>query len=360
MPIKEQKISMPELPRLRRLLEIKEGRDGSPPTSRTDSTANVYIRQIRKIYTALNPNKQLIDDDSESSDWIGNYKKAIEAIEGLLDTKGEPIKPLTKSCYAAPFSILAQKRGFDDAHKAYSAYIEAKKPTEDELDRTMQQKTPKELKMWVPWNDIVKVRDNLDRIITRTIVDKFRNGQAMTRSDKEIVNDHLILSLYTMPLGPLRNEFGSCRILMKEEAVDFEPKPGDINTCMLTEDPKHCQFVISRHKTLNKVGIRKLQIPEPLVNVILRSFNLFPRYYLVLKRYYLGFKDEPIANFTPILNDLGQRHFGKNLSCTLLRHISHTELTPDLGSRGEVRRKCEWMGHSLSTALNHYERRWSH
>jgi hypothetical protein len=344
-PKNRQEILLPALPRLRRLLEIKDGRNGSPPTARTDSTVNVYIRQIRKIYATLNPNKQLIDD--EPIGWIGNHEKVIEAIEGLLDAKGEPIKSLTKSCYAAPFSILAQKRGFNDAHRAYSDYIEAKKPREDELDRTMQQKTPKELKMWVPWNQIVKIRENLDQIITRTIVDKFKNGQAMTRSDKAIVNDHLILSLYTMPLGPLRNEFGSCRILMKEEAVDFEPKPGDINTCKLTKDPKHCQFVISRHKTLNKIGIRRLQIPEPLVNVILRSFNLFPRYYLVLKQYYLGFKDEPISNFTPILNDLGQRHFGKNLSCTLLRHISHTELTPDLGFRGEVRRKCEWMGHSL-------------
>jgi hypothetical protein len=129
-----------------------------------------------------------------------------------------------------PFSILAQKRGFDEAHKAYSDYIEAKKPTEDELDRTMQQKTPKELDMWVPWNQIIKVRDKLDQIISQTIVEIFKNGQAMTRSDKEIVNDHLILSLYTMPLGPLRNEYGSCRILMKEEALNFEPKPGDINT----------------------------------------------------------------------------------------------------------------------------------
>jgi hypothetical protein len=357
LPHNRRKALLLQLPNLRSILKIKEGRDGSSATSRTESTMNVYIRQIQKIYTAINPNKQLFDD--KSIDWIGNHENVIEAIEGLLDTKGEPIKPLTKSCYAAPFSILAQKMGFDDAHKAYSDYIEAKKPTEDELDQTMQNKSPKELEMWVPWNQIVKTRDHLDQIITRTIVDKFKNGRAMTCSDKELVNDHLILSLYTMPLGPLRNEFGSCRILMKKEAVKFDPKPGDMNTCILAEDPKQCQFVISRHKTLNKVGIRKLQIPETLVKVILRSFNLFPRYYLIMKRYYLGFKDIPITNFTPVLNDLGQRYFNKNLSCTLLRHISHTELTPELGSRGEVRKKCEWMGHSLSTAINHYERRWS-
>jgi hypothetical protein len=315
----------------------------------------VYIRQIQKVYTSVNYNKQLTDD--ESIDWIKDHKKIIEAIESLIDTKGKPIKPLTKSCYAAPFSILAQKMGFDDAHKAFSDYIEAKKPTEDELDQTMQQKTPKEIEMWVPWDQIVNVRDDLDQIIKRTIVDKFKNSRAMTRTDKEIVNDHLILSLYTMPLGPLRNEFGSCRILMKEEAVEFDPKPGDMNTCMLAEDPKQCQFVISSHKTLNKVGIRKLQIPETLVNVILRSFNLFPRYYLVMKRYYLGFKDQPITNFTPVLNDLGQRYFHKSLSCTLLRHISHTENLPN--TRAEYRAKAEYMGHALSTAINHYEHRFS-
>jgi hypothetical protein len=251
LPHNRRKALLPELPNLRSILKIKKGRDGSSPTSRTESTVDVYLRQIRNMYTILNPNKQL--NDSMSIDWIKDHKKIIEAFEGLIDTKGKPIKPLTKSSYAASFSILAQKMGFDDAHKAYSNYIEAKKPTEDELDRTMQQKTPKEIEMWVPWNQIVNVRDDLDQIITRMIVDKFKNSRAMTRTDKEIVNDHLILSLYTMPLGPLRNEFGSCQILMKEEAVEFDPKPGDINTCILAEDPKHCQFVISRHKTLTRL-----------------------------------------------------------------------------------------------------------
>jgi hypothetical protein len=138
--------------------------------------------------------------------------------------------------------------------------------------------------------------------------------------------------------------------------VEFDPKPGDMNTCMLAKDPKQCQFVISRQKTLNKVGIRKLQIPKTLVNVILRSFNLFPRYYLVMKRYYLGFKDQSITNFTPVLNDLRQRYFNKNLSCTLLRHISHMENLPN--TRAEYCAKAEYMGHSLHTAQELYERRY--
>jgi hypothetical protein len=76
-----------------------------------------------------------------------------------------------------------------------------------------------------------------------------------------------------------------------------------------------------------------------------------------MKQYYLGFKDQPINNFTPVLNDLGQRYFNKNLSCTLLRHISHTKNLPN--TRAEYRAKAEYMGHALSTAINHYERRFS-
>lgn len=356
-PNHQRKTLLIEFPKLRRLLELKETQDGPTPTVRTESTLIVYIRQLRTIFGTVHPNEQLSDEDS--NDWIEDHEKVIKAIEGLTDSNGEPLKPLTKGCYAAPFSILAKKKGFVDAHKAYSDYIEAKKPTEIELDETMQRKTDKEIQQWVPWNDILKVRDRLDQIITQTIVDKFEQGRTLTRSDKQLTNDHLILALYTMPLGPVRNEFGSSRILMQEDIADFDPKAGDINSCLLTKDPKQCQFIITKHKTLNKVGIRRLQIPETLVKVIVRSFNLYPRNYLVMKRHYLGFKDEPITNFTHVLNDLGQRHFNKNLSCTLLRHISHTELTPGLGSRSDVRKKCEFMGHSLSTALNHYERRWS-
>jgi hypothetical protein len=167
-----------------------------------------------------------------SIDWIKDHESVVDAIKSLSDRKGKPIKPLTKSSYAAPFSILAQKGGFHDAQRAHGVFIEAKKPTKDELDETMQCKTSKELNMWVPWKELVKVRDNLDRIIRQTVVENFKNGRAVTRSDRELVNDHLILSLYTMPLGPLQNEFGSCQILMKEETKEFEAKPGDINNVL--------------------------------------------------------------------------------------------------------------------------------
>jgi hypothetical protein len=114
-PHNRHKALLLELPNLRSILKIKEGQDGSSPTSRTESTVNVYVRQLQKVYTAVNYNKQFADDDS--IDWIGNHENILEAIEGLLDTKGKPIKPLTKSSYAALFSILAQKMGFDDHTK---------------------------------------------------------------------------------------------------------------------------------------------------------------------------------------------------------------------------------------------------
>jgi hypothetical protein len=311
VPNNQRKTLLLDFPKLRRLLELKEARDGLTPTLRTESTLKVYIRQLATIFSILHPNSQFHDD--ESLDWIKEHERVIKAIESLTDTNGVALKPLTKGCYAAPFSILAQKQGFNEAQKAYSDYIEARKLSENELDQTAQKKTEKEIQKWVPWNDIVKVRVNLDRIISRTIVDKYEHGRALTRNDKQLVNDHLILSLYTMPLGPVRNEFGSCRILMQEEVSDFEPKPGDMNSCILDTDPKRCEFIISTHKTLSKVGIRRLQIPEFLVKVILRTWNLCPRKFLVMKSFYLGFKDEPISNFTPVLNDLGERHFGKKL-----------------------------------------------
>jgi hypothetical protein len=232
------------------------------------------------------------------------------------------------------------------------------KPTEEELDRSMQRKTPKEVHNWIPWTKLLEKRSELDDQIIRCVVPKFAKKEKLNRHDKQLVMDHLILALYTMPLGPLRNEYAECVFFIKESKSDrVEVRPGDVNVVELNDDPKKCFFHIGRHKTLEKDGVRRLEIPEDLVKVILRSFNLIPRKHLIMKRHYLVWHDEPISNFTVVLNDLGQRHFGKNLSCTLLRHISHTEHSPKLMSRGEVRAKALYMGHSMRTADELYNRR---
>jgi hypothetical protein len=322
---------------------------GAPP-NRSDSTVSVYIRQLKTVYASGDFGPDVMND----LDWIEDHEQVISTIESLTSRDGKLLKSLTKSNYAAPFAILAA----GETQSAYSKYMQRMKPTEEELDHSMQRKTPKEVDNWVPWAELLEKRSELDDEINCYVVPRFHNKERLDRHDKQLVMDHLILSLYTMPLGPLRNEYAECIFFMRDHENDrVAIEPGDINVVELKDDPKHCFFHIGRHKTLEKDGVRRLEIPKDLVKVILRSFNLIPRKHLILKRHYLVWKDEPVSNFTVVLNDLGQRHFGRNLSCTLLRHISHTEQSPKLMSRGEVRAKAQYMGHSMRTADELYNRR---
>jgi hypothetical protein len=161
------------------------------------------------------------------------------------------------------------------------------KPTEEELDRSMQRKTPKEVNNWIPWRELLKKRSELDDHIIRK-VPKFSRKERLTRHDKQLVMDHLILALYTMPLGPLKNEYAECIFFVKKTKNDrVEVKPGDMNVVELNDDSRRCFFHIGRHKTVKKDGVRRLEIPKDFVMVILRSFNLIPRKHLILKRHYL-------------------------------------------------------------------------
>jgi hypothetical protein len=341
--------------RVRHLLKSKSNEKvlRGAPAKRADSTVNAYIRQISHVYAQ----GRLGPDIMEDLEWTKNHESVIQTIESLTLCNGTLLKPLTKSNYESPFAILAVELRDSQTQAAYACYIQSMKLTEEEPDNVIQRKTPKELANWVAWSDILNKRNELDQRIVTKLIAKLKAKIRLSFHDKQLVIDHLILSLYTMPSGPLQKEYSECIFLMKESGNHgVHVSPGDLNVCELHEDPTQCFFHIARHK---KDGVRKLSIPETLVKVILRSFNLIPHKYLILKRHYLTWNDEPIKNFTVVLNDIGQRHFERNLSCTLLRHISHTEESPRLQSRGRLRAKAKYVGHSIRTADELYNRRYA-
>jgi hypothetical protein len=178
------------------------------PHNRSESTVSVYIRQLKTVYTA----GEFGPDIMEDLDWIDDHEQVTATIESLTSRDGKLLKFLTKSNYAAPFTILAS----GEAQAAYSKYMQKMKPSEEELDESMQRKTPKKVENWVPWSELLEKRSKLDEQIIRCVVPKFSRKERLSRHDKQLVMDHMILSLYTMPLGPLRNEHAECVFFMKE------------------------------------------------------------------------------------------------------------------------------------------------
>jgi hypothetical protein len=234
---------------IRRKLKVQSPKKvlrGAPP-NRSDSTVSVYIRQLKTVYAAGNFGPDVMN----SLDWIEDHEPVISTIESLTSRDGKLLKPLTKSNYAAPFAIFASR----ETQIAYSKYMQRMKPTEEELDHSMQRKTPKEVDNWIPWSDLLEKRSELDDQINHYVVPKFYKKERLDCHDKQLVMDHLILSLYTMPLGPLRNEYAECIFFIKDHENDcVVVKPGYVNVVELNEDAKKCLFHIGRHKTLERMA----------------------------------------------------------------------------------------------------------
>ena len=125
------------------------------PQNRSESTVYVYIRQLKTVYKAGGFGPDLMVD----LDWIKDHEQVIATIESLTSRDGKLLKSLTKSNYANPFAILAS----EEAQTAYSKYMQKMKPTEEELDHSMQRKTPKEVANWIPWSELLEKRADLDK-----------------------------------------------------------------------------------------------------------------------------------------------------------------------------------------------------
>jgi hypothetical protein len=82
------------------------------PHNRSDSTVSVYIRQLKTVYTAEDFGPDIMQD----LDWIDDHEQVMSTIENFMSRDSKLLKSLTKSTYAAPFTILASK----DAQAAYS------------------------------------------------------------------------------------------------------------------------------------------------------------------------------------------------------------------------------------------------
>jgi hypothetical protein len=237
---------------------------------------------------------RLVQLTNKDIDWVlSNCMKTLDILKKQNITEPQSLKALINSILTLfkHTKNLKLKR-----KKEYTCWIQQFKivnaKAEEKYDKIQPSK--RQIEAYVPWNDIILKRDELDK-------------------DS---NAYLLLCLYTM-LPPARADMNCVKIVSKSKLTDAEIKKHPNHIIVL---PTGMKLVYNEFKTKS----RKLQryekvLPQELVDVIQHSLKIKPREYLIVSPK----TNNPYIksnSFTQYFDRLLTSIFKKRMSINTLRH----------------------------------------
>jgi hypothetical protein len=203
--------------------------------------------------------------------------------------------------------------------------------------------TEKEQKNWITHLDI---SNKIEELKKQTKTAK------STASKLDSFQKYLILNLYSL-LPPLRNDYaGDVQVHIKERKVS-EAKETCNSICLETK-----VFTLCNYKTSKVYGIKKINIPEPLIEIIQEWISL--RKELKVSTKYLLIQIKSPENYmtknhlTKTINNI---FHPKKVSTTILRKVYLSEKYPVSHSYREMQKDAYVMGHDINTAKMVYSKK---
>lgn len=300
-----------------------------------DSTIKQYLLSLKKI------SRELFDCEKPSM----NYFKDFYSIKEYLE-KYKSIASRKNMVTSILVSVKAYSEMFsEDTIKLYSEYHKhlSKKQEEEYLDNA---KTQRETDNWISRNDIYEK--------IKLLNSETKNSK--TRRDLDKFQQYLVINLYTL-LPPLRNDYVMVKVI---NDPDFENNEEKINTSYNYINLKTKNLLLCTYKTDKFYGIKKVEIPEELFQIIIDWENKKADFY----------KDKLTHNFlllnttncTPMKHNtltkyLNKIFYPKKVSSTLLRKIYLSEKYPvDITYREQLKDSYV-MGHSIGTQKMIYSKK---
>jgi len=183
-----------------------------------------------------------------------------------------------------------------------------------------------ELKNIVDTNKINEIREKMEEKIEKLDTQKYY---------PRIHIQYLIICLYSMFI-PLRQQDWINTAVYEDSSKENNKEPNYI-------DLKNKKLIITKYKTENKYGTRKIDLPADLVKIIKHIHNLSQSKWLLPSAINIE-KHITSSNLTHSLN----RIFDHKISTSLLRKIYISKLKQDGASLDELKRVAKVMGHSLA------------
>lgn len=302
-----------------------------------DSSIDSYLLNIKKIskelFNSTKPSIQYFRD-------ISSVKDYVEALKSLASRKNMITSIIVM--------LNSYKEEFpEEIIEAYALYHKelSKKQEESYLDNV---KSQREELNWITRDDIFKKMKELnDTLIS------WKGSKRMSLDKKQ---QHLVLSLYTL-LPPLRNDYAIVKIVdnpefeANEEAIDKDYNYINLSTSML---------LLCKYKTDKHYGIKKIEIPVDLLNIIVDFERVKKEYFtdklthdFLLVNTTTG-KSMKHNTLTKYINKI---FYPKKVSTTLLRKVYLSERYPVTSTYRQMQEDSYVMGHNIDMAKKVYSKK---
>jgi len=283
-----------------------------------ESSISLYISNLTKL------NK---GDDFANL----NFLKKVDNVKEYLSK----FKPSTKKSY---YGMLVSVLGlYPKLAKLKQQYYDLFKAENDEMKKTVGEKTETQKDNWVEWGDVEKIwNEKHQEILAMTIPPKKKGTVIKPLNDTEYTKllNFMVLSLYTLT-PPRRNE-DFLKMVVGAEG-------GDKTRNYLDLEGK--QFVFNSFKTSKQYPEQKIPIPEELMAVIKMYLRFYPKQPVVDGSPFLVFSDGSPLNTINVITRILNKIFGKKVGVSMLRHSYLTHKYADINK--EKAKDAEAMGHSL-------------
>lgn len=288
----------------------------------SESTANKYIQNL----TILNDGKPF-----KSLAFLRNS----DAIEGKLGSLAPATKLTYYSALVSVLSLVKDKPAYKKTYTHWATKMNdgiATKKGEDP-----HKKSEKQEENWVSWSDVEEIKGKLAGAVA-----EFKDRKSITAGEWETLLQYLVLSLYT-DVSPRRNQDYSEMYVVPAYTEDL---PADKNYLDLTGK----RFIYNRYKTAKKYAQQIVEIPAPLMDVIMVYLRRHPSFKPRMSKKtvfkFLVKQDGSPLNATNGITRILNKTFGKRIGSSMLRHIYLTDKYGD--TLKEMDGDAMAMGHSVS------------
>ena len=306
------------------LFKVREDR-GEPVSKATADTYASCVVRVRKIEGG----------DPLNESWLLNSPTLDDTLNSIKLTSRKTILTALLSWMKLlesrdPKLVADIQRRHDECIEEYNNSAQ------------LQRATEKQKANWCSMNELRSVIKIYERQVKEHGLLRQESGGELAPYWKNLLRKWLVAKLYvgSEENPPVRLDYRSMRLISKADWDNIQPAEQEQHNWLITQGRNKKWFSFGRFKTSNTYGRVEVPVSKPVNN----SVNVWLRFHTgpwLLDDHELS---------APRMSQLITETFsptGKQLSCSMLRHVFISEaFPPDLKQRLETARR---MQHSLST-----------
>ena len=215
----------------------------------SDSSIKEYVRMINILNKEVNGKSyELINLD---------FLKDIDNIEKIIKSRSNNPKTI-KNYYTAILVMLSiNPVMYDDLVDKYREKVKKLNDTIND-DYDINKKSNTQEKNWLSGNEILDLLKSFKKQ-TKPIIDKFKSGEPLSDKEKDLIQQHLVLYLYSGKAFPIiRNDFADMKIVDDKDKLEDKK-----NYLVISNNKRSMRFQLNEFKT--KKGPRKKKGHNPRV-----------------------------------------------------------------------------------------------